>query len=245
MNSANPWNTSNHCSSLLSYSESDGPVECSGARVCLALVREVDLTELLAVAGNFALLGSGYVWLGCMSSFSTVLLTADGGVPGWLYMQARSPDLSPRRLAFDAAWPNVSLRYNLTTHGAYNASTGLPFFGANVYEHTIWDTDYAPVGDRKPDVWGRYVYDTVWLYGEALANMTARGQEANDGAALLDQLLMSDFEGVTGRINFDARSQDRVQDYDLMNVQAAQPPRQCPSPSASSPPSPPNSAFPL
>eukprot|EP00966_Prymnesium_polylepis_P245030 5667625-Prymnesium_polylepis.1 len=127
--------------------------------------------------------------------------------------------MTSRRVLFDAAWPNVSRRYNSSVDGAFDASSGLPFFGDNIHSPVVWDTDYAPVGDGLPDYWGSFVYDTVWLYAEALANMTARGLSAGDGSALLGQLLRSDFEGITGRVVFDPRSQDRAQHFDLMNVQ--------------------------
>jgi len=191
----------------------------SGARIVAALTRTVDTDDMLEQARSLGLLTTGYVWVGGSCTFTSALVASDGGLPGWLYLQVQSAQMTSRRVLFDAAWPNVSRRYNSSVDGAFDASSGLPFFGDNIHSPVVWDTDYAPVGDGLPDYWGSFVYDTVWLYAEALANMTARGLSAGDGSALLGQLLRSDFEGITGRVVFDPRSQDRAQHFDLMNVQ--------------------------
>ena len=200
------------------------PLACRGAHITVTIVRDVDLSEVVAVARSLDLLSTGYAWIGCSSSFLSTFLASDGGLPGWLYLQTQSPPVSARRLAFDASWPNVSLRYNQALHGVYDPATGLPFFGPDVYSATIWDTDYAPVGDGKPDYWGSFVYDTVWIYAEAVANVTSRGLRAADqdfGTALVNQLLRTDLDGITGKLSFDLQSQDRLAGYDLMNVQVA------------------------
>ena len=78
--------------------------------------------------------------------------------------------------------------------GAYNATTGLPFYGSNLWDYSvIWDTDYAPVGNGVPDFWGTYLYDTVWALAYALDNLTRAGMSADsiisDGTALLRQVV--------------------------------------------------------
>lgn len=221
-------------------------MKASGARIIIALVRTDDMAEVLAVVRELGLLASGYAWIGLTVTFTSAMLAADSGLPGYLYVQATASSPTARRIAFDAAWPGVSRRYNQTVDGAFNPSTGEPFFGSDVHSATIWDTDYAPFGDGLSDFWGNYVYgecevvlkrsavdgtptepnhaphlhtDTVWLFAEALANITSRRLDPSDGTALRDQLLMSDFEGITGRIQFDPDSQDRREVFELVNVQ--------------------------
>jgi len=193
----------------------------SGARIIIALVRTVDVETMVSTARSAGLLSSGYAWVSMMGAFTNSMLasSADGGVPGWLYVQVQAPQLTSRRATFEAEWPRVSRRYNQSVDGAFDPTTGRPFYGDDIYSSTIWDTDYAPVGDGLPDIWGTFVYDTVWVFAEALANISARGIPRTDGSALRDQLLQSQFDGVTGFVSFDPVSLDRVQLYDLMNVQ--------------------------
>ena len=113
---------------------------------------------------------------------------ASGGLPGYLFPTRAVGVPTARKLAFDAAWARVSRRYNATVDGVFDPSTGLPFFGSSAYTPTVWDTNSADVGDGVPDSWGQLVYDAVWLYAEAIANLTARGLNATNGGALRQQL---------------------------------------------------------
>ena len=149
---------------------------------------------------------------------------ATGVGPGWLYMVPRQGTPTARRVAFDSEWTGASRRYDPAVHGLYNSSSGLPFFGADTSSGTVWDTSSGSgpgPGDALPDLWGSYVYDTVWAYAYALANITARSLAATDGAALREALLQTQFEGITGTLKFDTTSQDRVQEQDLHNIQVA------------------------
>ena len=180
-------------------------------RVIFGFVWTVDLNELIATAQSIGVWGFGFAWIGNALHGSSE--------PGFLYMSVVTATPTARRVAFDADWPSQSLRHNASLHGSYNASTGLPFYGDDVFEPTIWDTDDAPVGDGKPDDWGSLVYDTVWLYAEAVSRMVARGDSPFDGVGLRAELLASNVSGVTGHLMLDQQSQDRVQAYELFNVQ--------------------------
>eukprot|EP00928_Gymnodinium_smaydae_P013401 TRINITY_DN14889_c0_g2_i3.p1 TRINITY_DN14889_c0_g2~~TRINITY_DN14889_c0_g2_i3.p1 ORF type:complete len:1298 (-),score=116.22 TRINITY_DN14889_c0_g2_i3:548-4441(-) len=113
--------------------------------------------------------------------------------------------------AHAARWPQVSTLWKEDVHGAYNASTGLPFFERSI----VWDTDYAKVGDGKPDVWGIQIYDAVWAYAKALHALIESGGNPTDGESLKAKLMLTDFAGITGRVLFDPDSQDRSAGIDL------------------------------
>ncbi|KAL1529245.1 hypothetical protein AB1Y20_000200 [Prymnesium parvum] len=187
----------------------------------MAFVRGVDIVPVLTEARDLGLFGAGYVWLATASAYTSELAEAfsEGELSGYMYAEPRVAGKAEKRQLYEDAWPSVSRRYNLSVDGLYDRSTGLPFFGDDIYSPTIWDTDYAPVGDGKPDYWGAFVYDTVWLYAVALANLTAEGLAPTEGAALRQKLLQIDYQGVTGRIRFHPTTQDRGAEYDILNVQ--------------------------
>ena len=202
-------------------------VKQTGARIILAAVRAVDAFEVIGVVHSLGIWGFGYVWIGInamLAADSTgaqqALESMGTSLSGYIFLDTQQFAPTARRVAFDERWPLVSTRYNVTAHGAYDEMSGLPFFGSNTFSSTVWDTDYAPMGDGTPDYWGSFVYDTVWLYAEAAGRMLARGDSPLDGAALLHELKQTSFVGITGLVSFDQTSQDRVQSFDVFNVQS-------------------------
>ena len=124
---------------------------------------------------------------------------------------------SARARAYADAFRRRATRYDNAVHGAFNHTDGRPFYD-DAHEPHIWDTSYDTSGDGAPDVFGAYAYDTAWIFAHAIANVTARGGSARDGAALREALLAVAVDGVTGPIAFDGLSQDRLQSYDLVNL---------------------------
>jgi hypothetical protein len=96
------------------------------------------------------------------------LLTLSG--VGFLYTTAAASGTTSRRVVFDAAWASRTRSYDEAVDGAYNATSGLPFYGPSAQDSVVWDTDYAPVGDGLPDYWGSFVYDTAWAFGYAISS---------------------------------------------------------------------------
>lgn len=185
-------------------------VKESGYRVCL-LYAMGDGTEYVeASSRTFGLRDTGYYWVLYKGNYE--FLAAEWGSTGaTVVVPMETPSDAPNLVAntFHARWPNVSTIYNLTMHGEYNSSSGAPFFDtANA--DTIWDTDYAPLGDGVADYWGTFVYDTVWLYARAIHAVKDSGGDPNSGAALREALLDQNFQGITGQIVFDKGSQDRT-----------------------------------
>jgi hypothetical protein len=85
--------------------------------------------------------------------------------------------------------------------------------GSNTYAPVYWDMTM-----RGPEDSAKYVYDTAWLYALALDSLINRGDSPYDGVALKQELLRTEFDGVTGHVVFDLETQDRRQNYDLVNV---------------------------
>jgi hypothetical protein len=120
-------------------------VQRSGSRILVALVRTVDMEETLHVAQTLGLLGRPYVWIGMDYTFD-----AAGGaasLPGYLLTRSVVGTPTSRRVAFDAAWPQLSRRYNQTADGPFDAASGLPFYDDT--SATVWDAD----ADGRPDYW--------------------------------------------------------------------------------------------
>ena len=112
--------------------------------------------------------------------------------------------------------------YNETEHGAWNSTSMLPFYGTAIWDPVYYDTSYAAgrAGNSLPDKWGTYLYDSAFAFAYALTDLIASGGDPMDGAQLLAQLMRTNFEGITGRLQFDPISQDRVAEMDLYNIQS-------------------------
>ena len=184
----------------------------SGYRVCVLYMKTDGAPVLEASSRKFGLRGAGYQWV--LNTVNYLDLEAEWGeMEATVVVPAEPTDvaLNPVKDAYNAKWPNVATIYNKTLHGEYNSSSGAPFFDAANAE-TIWDTDYADVGDGVPDYWGTYNYDVVWLYARAIQAVKDSGGDPYNGAVLREALLNQDFQGITGQIVFDKGSQDRTKD---------------------------------
>jgi len=187
-------------------------VRQSGYRVCLLYSTSDGTAYVEASSRTFGLREAGYYWV-LWSGLYTDLAAEWGEMGATVVFPMERPNDAPNLVAnaFHARWPNVSTIYNLTLHGEYNSSSGAPFFDvANA--DTIWDTDYAPLGDGVADYWGTFVYDTVWLYARAIQAVKDSGGDPNRGAALREALRDQNFQGITGQVVFDKGSQDRTKD---------------------------------
>ncbi len=76
---------------------------------------------------------------------------------------------------------------------------------------------YAGCGDRNPNTFATFAYDAVYTFAHAIDKMIADGKDYKDGAALLEQLKVTDFVGATGRITFN-EDLDRNGVYDVINL---------------------------
>ena len=123
-------------------------------------------------------------------------------------------DDSVEGTAYLANWTQRTVTYEASVHGSYNETSGRPF-----YDHAapFWDKN----ADDQPDMWGRVVYDTVWLYAQALDNLTRSGVLPSDGNRLREQLTRSSIRGITGRVQIDPITQDRRPKAMLFNTQAS------------------------
>jgi len=140
-----------------------------------------------------------------------------GDLPAWEFMHVQMAvpaSVNPAYDAFVASWPTATTIYDEVIHGVYNATTHAPLFDHN---EVFFDTDYGPVGDGVPDVWGMYVYDTVVLYANSVKDVLDQGESVHDGAVLKEALISTSQEmvGVTGEMAFDRESQDRDSVYRL------------------------------
>ena len=80
--------------------------------------------------------------------------------------QASAEGSSAIASTYPELFRNHTTRYDPAVHGAFNASTGAPFYDA-ASEDVLWDTSDGKVGDGEPDPWGAYAYDTVMMCASA------------------------------------------------------------------------------
>ena len=192
----------------------------SGARILVSITRTVDQGELHAAARSLNLHNASFAWIGLEASYTQAMLdpsSATGSTPGYVRLtrrvEARTSTVEEYRQLFSAQ----ATRYDQAIHGAYDSSSGAPFYDA-AHEGHIFDTGNGPVGNGEPDSYGMYAYDTAWLYAHALANLTARGISPLDGESLLGAIMATRFEGVTGYVQLDPQTQDRGQAFELYNI---------------------------
>lgn len=178
----------------------------SGYRIIITYPKSVDIEHWDRESRAAGLRSTEHVWLMASMAFNMPEVVAATNV----IVASEREAASSERAAFIQRWPHVSTRYNASVHGAYDPVSKLPFFGTNAHTLTVWDTDYALVGDGLPDTWGMYVYDTVWIYALALQELLTAGIDPHDGPALRRQLLSTRHAGITGEISFDQDTQDRV-----------------------------------
>ena len=96
-------------------------------------------------------------------------------------------------------------------HGEWDAVTKRPFYDAS--SSHIWAMGSVP------DMWGMYMRDLVWMYARAINAMVRDGRDPHDGELLRDELLATDFQGLTGRIKLSKSTQDRAVALALYNLQ--------------------------
>ena len=188
----------------------------SGARIIISIT-ELGQRTLQRVANEVGLHTRDYAWLGvdvsmeCPDAVHSFLNGYDaplGSFPpmrGYLYPEADFNASWPPLAAYNGDWVAAVTRYDPAVHGQFNETNGAPFYD-EAHEEYFFDTaGYADVrpGDGLVDAWGRYAYDTAWIYAYAIANLSARGISALDGAALRAAIFAIDMDGVTGRVSFD------------------------------------------
>jgi ABC-type branched-subunit amino acid transport system substrate-binding protein len=188
----------------------------SGAKVILALLRTEDAPLVRKYAVEMGMDGDGYVWLANEAAYDSSfadwqgLLTFDAST-------YTNPESKAKRDKYTANWMNMTTTYNESTHGKFNSITGAPFFDSAHY-NVIFDTDYAPVGDGKPDSWGVYYYDLAFIFARAIHQLRRQGLPLRPGDRLREALKTTWFNGITGEVSFDKITQDRAQFYDVLNI---------------------------
>eukprot|EP01012_Entosiphon_sulcatum_P015884 TRINITY_DN20851_c0_g1_i2.p1 TRINITY_DN20851_c0_g1~~TRINITY_DN20851_c0_g1_i2.p1 ORF type:complete len:670 (+),score=108.66 TRINITY_DN20851_c0_g1_i2:461-2470(+) len=176
----------------------------SGTRVMVILGIDLHgyMAKIFAAAQRFDLTGPGHVWFGNSAGFNGFKDITD-----WTNLfGVRALTQSAQMDVYKARWKQLCTVWDPKLHGDYDPSTGLPFYGANLLSDILWDT-----GDSDPDYWGNFVYDCVWIIASAMRRLLDRGVDpVGAGRQLRDEILTTDMNGITGRIIFDLKTQDRV-----------------------------------
>jgi len=181
----------------------------AGTALFLLYAKTEDMDAMALAAASSGTMTSDFAWFGSMSTQQPLI----SDWPNFFFLSQRSLETNTAADAYMASWTTKTTLWNASTHGWFDPQTMKPFF---IKDETVYDTANAATGDGKPDVWGQYVYDTVWLYAYAIHALQTDGGSVEDKAALRKQLLATDFVGITGRVFFDQATQDRAADYDLM-----------------------------
>ena len=177
-------------------------------------VAGVAKTRFARAAAESLDLVDNFLWIFADSSLDVQQYS---DLPAWEFMHVQKAvpaSVNPAYDAFIATWPTATTIYDEAIHGVYNATTHAPLFD---HDEVFFDTDYGPVGDGVPDVWGMYVYDTVVLYANSVKDVLDQGASVHDGAVLKEALISTSQQmiGVTGEMAFDRESQDRDSVYQL------------------------------
>ncbi|CAL9093814.1 unnamed protein product [Musa textilis] len=170
--------------------------------------------NVFSLAKNMGMMATGYVWIATdwlASTLDSVVQpdpSAMSLLQGAIVLRHHTPDSAPKR-RFTARW-NAMLR-------AGNASSGLNSYGL-------------------------YAYDSLWAVARAIDRFLSAGNtinfsadprlhEANGstlhlstlrifdgGESLLQQLLLTNFTGLTGQIEFDSERNLIGPSYDILNI---------------------------
>lgn len=185
-------------------------VMSAGHRIITLYTKTADMPSIVPAASAAGLFTPTYTWVMTEASATPAAVA----IPQIVFVKNYLPS-NPLYDAYVARWPSVSTAYNCTRDGQWNQTTGSPFYGADLYSPTIWDTDYSCYGDGAPDSWGMYGYDAAWLFAIAMKGLLIQGYTPTNtsfGPALRLALLATNFTGITGHIVFDQATQDRAAD---------------------------------
>jgi ABC-type branched-subunit amino acid transport system substrate-binding protein len=135
-----------------------GTVKLSGARVVVSHSLTVDAQHLAAAAADAGLTADGrgadgrVLWFMSQAALDPASYPDFGG--HLLHVGDAPAGENPARADFMDAWARDTTVYDEAVHGPYDPATFSPLFD---HDDVFFDTDYAPVGDGKPDTWGMYV----------------------------------------------------------------------------------------
>ncbi|KAL5199790.1 hypothetical protein ABZP36_020993 [Zizania latifolia] len=170
--------------------------------------------RIFSIANKLRMMGSGYVWI--VSDWLAAVLdsSVSGDVKAMSYIQGlivlrqHSPDSEPKK-KFISEWNNMARNRSIAS-------------GLNSY--------------------GFYAYDSVWIVARAINQLLNSGQQINfsadprlhdsnsstlrlstlklfdGGEQLLQQLLLTNFTGLTGRVQFDSDRNLVRPAYDILNI---------------------------
>ena len=185
----------------------------SGARIVVSLTRTIDQMKIQSIAAACRLHDIEYQWLGLHQTYTPIMLGRAKLRPlhSYLYMRpigtiAAAPEPEPETEPSQVE-PAPEAPLNGTIVAAPEPEPQAQFQSRVVVRHEA-SAAYAD-----------YAYDTAWLYAMAIANMTAMGRDPKDGAALLNTLRATEFDGRTGPFAFHGYTQDGLHRFELVNLQ--------------------------
>ncbi|KAL5225152.1 hypothetical protein ABZP36_011791 [Zizania latifolia] len=170
--------------------------------------------RIFSIANKLRMIGSGYVWI--VTDWLAAVLDSSGFgdlkamsyIQGLIVLRQHSPDSEPKR-KFVSKWNTVARNRSIA-------------FGLNSY--------------------GFYAYDSVWIVAHAIDQLLDSGQQIHfspdprlhdsngstlqlstlklfdGGEQLLQQLLLTNFTGLTGRLQFDSDRNLVHPAYDILNI---------------------------
>lgn len=181
-------------------------IASEGYRIIIAYPLTAAAQPLLNVVTQFGMCQAKYVWLARAYSSIGPWSTC----PQALAFLVDSTPTSTLQATFPSRWASVSRQWNASMDGWFDPTTKTPFFHP-LYSPTVWDTaDRSSVGDGLPEMWGTYVYDTVWMFAVAAHTLLGQGGDPQNGTQLRQALLSTSFAGVSGIVSFAMPFQDRV-----------------------------------
>ena len=189
----------------------------SGARIVVSLTRTIDQMKIQSIAAACRLHDIEYQWLGLHQTYTPIMLGRAKLRPLHSYLYMR-----PIGTVIAAPEPEPE-----TEPSQVEPAPEAPLNGTVVAAPEP-EPEAAPQAQFQSRVEVRheasaayedYAYDTAWLYAMAIANMTAMGVDPKDGAALLNTLRATEFDGRTGPFAFHGYTQDRLHRFELVNLQ--------------------------